>query len=373
MKLRRERWGAWAKLDDPPALVRLTILQLQTLGHQPRADAPLRERPLEVHMAVTQRCPVSCSGCYTGATNNGLVPSFSDLSARLDSLSSAGVFMVAFGGGEPLTRTDLDQCARAAKERGISPVLTTSGIGLSDEHLEALRQFDQINVSYDGPGDTYRDVRGFDASAVAERAIARLSNAGIRVGINLVLTRASFRVALATSLRAIDLGASEVQLLRYKPAGRARSLDYYAKRLSTEQTTAVGRLVRELCIAVRPKDASVRIDCALVPFLVHGSHVSTDELATWGIFGCEAARHLESLDIHGLRAGCSFLPSSNAGADTYGSAVREVDEWSSVPTEDPCLSCHARDVCRGGCKAVSLFVTNVVGPDPECPRVRALA
>jgi len=48
-------------------------------------------------------------------------------------LRDAGVFTVAFGGGEPSTRDDLDQLAHAARARGITPVLTTSGLGLTPD------------------------------------------------------------------------------------------------------------------------------------------------------------------------------------------------------------------------------------------------
>src|SRR5207302_1775948 len=104
------------------------------------------------------------------------------------------------------------------------PVLTTSGLGLSKARIEKLRAFAQVNVSYDGDGDTYARVRGFDGAEAAERAIERLACAGVRVGVNVVLTRDSFARLSETLVRARSLGASEAQLLRYKPVGRAASL-----------------------------------------------------------------------------------------------------------------------------------------------------
>ena len=44
--------------------------------------------------------------------------------------------------------------------------------------------------------------------------------------------------------------------------------------------------------------------------------------------------------------------------------------YAAAPAE-PCASCTLRKVCKGGCKVVSEYDSGKVGPDPECPRVRA--
>src|ERR1019366_10076038 len=152
-----------------------------------------------------------------------------------------------------------------------------SGLGLSDARLEKLRHFDQVNVSYDGDGDTYAAVRGFDASEAAGRAIERLARAGVRVGVNVVLTRQSFPRVHETVARARALGAIEAQLLRYKPAGRAASLDYLPPRLSLDQARSLGPTVRELADTLcAAGDFHVRIDCALVAFLSADAELASD-------------------------------------------------------------------------------------------------
>ena len=55
----------------------------------------------------------------------------------------------------------------------------------------------------------------------------------------------------------------------------------------------------------------------------------------------------------------------DAGLDAYRAYVR-------APAE-PCASCTLRAVCKGGCKVVSQHASGAIGPDPECPRVRAWA
>ena len=69
-------------------------------------------------MAVTARCGAGCEGCYLDARPDGVEPPRETLERELDALRDAGVFTVAFGGGEPTTRDDLDVLAgRGARAR----------------------------------------------------------------------------------------------------------------------------------------------------------------------------------------------------------------------------------------------------------------
>jgi radical SAM protein with 4Fe4S-binding SPASM domain len=378
--VRFEPWGGWVKLETTAAIVALDRDGVRALGLDGGAawsEAPRASAPLEVHLAVTARCGAGCDGCYIDARPDGVEPPRADLERSLDAMREAGVFTVAFGGGEPTTRDDLAVLAGAARARGLTPVVTTSGLGLTDARVNRLRAFDQVNVSYDGPGDAYASVRGFDGANAAERAIERLAAAGIRVGVNVVLTRHSFPRLAETVARAQSLGAVEAQLLRYKPAGRAASLDYWTRRLLPAQAAGLGATLRALSAAAGGS-FRVRIDCALVPFLSGDAELRADPalLERYGVFGCEAAGALAAVTVEGRVAPCSFAPATGLAAPDL--ARRHADHpelaaWrgtSDAPAE-PCASCALRTVCKGGCKIVSSFVDGRHGPDPECPRVLA--
>jgi radical SAM protein with 4Fe4S-binding SPASM domain len=373
MIVRYERWGAWVKLESEPALLALDRDGVRALdldgGEKWNDDAPApASMPIEVHVAVTARCGAGCEGCYLDATPDGVEPPRAEIEATIDALAKAGVFTVAFGGGEPTLREDLGELAEYARARGLTPVVTTSGIGLGNAKIERLARFAQVNVSYDGPSDAYAAVRGFDGSAAAESAIRALSERGVHVGVNVVLTRATFPRIHETLARARALGATEAQLLRYKPAGRATTLDYLGKRLTLDQARSLGPLLRELAAADLLR---VRIDCALVPFLSADPDLASrpDELARWGVFGCEAGSALAATRVDGRVSPCSFAsPSSLLARDIRrgwrdDATLAEYRAFVDSPPE-PCASCSLRPICRGGCKIVGGF-----RPDPECPRV----
>ncbi len=400
---RPEPFGAWIRLDDATLVAVDEPLATRLEVPHGRAHAAPVTRPLELHVAVTTRCPAPCTGCYLDARPDGVEPPFAVIAARLAEARAAGVSTVAFGGGEPLTRLDLGRLAAEARRLGLVPVLTTSGIGLTAARVAELRAFAQINVSHDGVDGAYAAVRGFDAADHAERAVAILVAAGIPVGVNVVLTRASFPSLAATAARAAELGAGEIQLLRYKPAGRAASVggdaSYASQRLDAAQARALWPAIEALVAARRLR---VRIDCAMVPLLSEALLAAVPDaaraLAALGVFGCEAARHLGALTAGGEAVACSFFTlaahgeaapiplarSSQAGprrdlAVTWDTApdLARLRAYHAAPPE-PCRSCPLFAVCRGGCQIVSRRAAASAGlafaPDPECPRVqRAVA
>jgi radical SAM protein with 4Fe4S-binding SPASM domain len=369
VKVRHEPWGAWVRTEDPPALVALDHATMRSLGLESGVPA-FENAPLEVHLAVTSKCSVGCEGCYLDATPAGAHVPLEDLYRRIDEVAKLGVFTIALGGGEPILRDDLDRIASYARAKELTCVLTTSGIGLTEERARSLRGFAQVNVSYDGTDTTYEAVRGVRGANHAERAIEMLVREGIRVGVNVVLTRTSFDDLEPTLDRAKLRGAIEAQLLRYKPAGRAARLDYLDKRLTLDQARSLTRVLR--AYVARDDRMRVRIDCALVPFLSADPEIDARRVALLGIFGCEAGAALAAIRSDGRVAPCSFAAPGSTSIVGDPWLARFRDHAKVAP--EPCASCPLRRACRGGCKVITNFLQPETGgfaPDPECPRVRA--
>lgn len=380
MIVRYESWGAWVRTEAPPALCALDRDGVRALGLDGGTTwkKPPRALPIEVHLAITRRCGMRCRGCYLDTTSDGDDLPHRSLVERLDAIAEANVFTVAFGGGEPTLRDDLAALAEEARARGLVPVLTTSGIGLDPGKIEALRAFAQVNVSYDGRAAVYQQVRGYDGAHLAERAVSELAEAGVHVGVNVVLTRDSWPHLEETLGRARSLGAMEAQLLRVKPAHGAPRDDYLARRLTPAQAESFAATLRALVVENDAGDFALRVDCALVPFFSADPSILADPegLARSGVLGCEAARHLVAVRSDGFVAPCSFAtPSALDGRElTSGydsdALLRRWRERGDAPP-GPCASCPIAGVCRGGCRVVAALFDDPDGPDPECPRVLA--
>src|SRR5499427_7000501 len=110
-------------------------------------------RPYALLAEITYRCPLHCPYC-----SNPVAASLREASRRLRGSSHSngeltteewkriireaaalGVLQIGFSGGEPLARYDLVELIRAAREANLYTNLITSGIGLDDDRVRALR------------------------------------------------------------------------------------------------------------------------------------------------------------------------------------------------------------------------------------------
>lgn len=99
-------------------------------------------KPLWLSLELTYRCPLKCSWC-----NNPL--NFNDYTSQelsteewkrvLDQARQLGALQLGFTGGEPLERDDLEALVAHADHIGFYTNLITSGVGLTEERLLALK------------------------------------------------------------------------------------------------------------------------------------------------------------------------------------------------------------------------------------------
>lgn len=374
MKLRYEHFGAIVALDEPPALAWVDRDFVRGMGMAEGAAWSEPDKglsaPTEAHLMVTNRCPAGCPGCYTGATPDAEDATTAAWKAVLDDLAAMGVFHVAMGGGESVLRPDLFELAAHARSVGLVPNLTTSGIGMTSELAERCRVFGQINVSLDGVGDVFAASRGYDGAGRALRTLRQLADAGCEVGVNFVLNRFTYDDLERTARTVAELGGNEVEILRFKPAGRGADV-YDRYRLTDAQ--AEGLLEHVLAVADAVPDVAMKIDCSLVPFLCAGDP-DPATLERFGIFGCEAAHALTAVTHTLDTIPCSFLPDAPVAGPLSAAwradeTLRSYRDHHKQPPA-PCAHCTYRTLCKGGCRAVAHHTTgDPFAPDPECPRV----
>ena len=344
-------------------------------GRRAEAEGPqpvIGERPLsaptEVHLVVSKRCSAGCTGCYVDAVPDGPALTLAEAKAALDKLAAMGVFHVALGGGEAVDLPYLLEIARHARRRGIVPNLTTSGLSVDEAFArEAAPVFGQINVSVDGLREDYERSRGFDGFDHAVRALSKLRAQTPHVGINCVVSRDNADrlgplVALARRLR-----LSEVEFLRFKPAGRGA--DRFEDRDLTPRQ-AMRLYPRALWYTVRHR-MRIKLDCSFAPMIF--AHNPPRALVDFfGVQGCVGGDVLASVMPDGQWVGCSF------GGPQEGH-VTEEGVWEKgfgafrdyvKRAPEPCASCDYLALCRGGCRVVAKAAGDWWQPDPGCPRVQ---
>lgn len=377
MKLRAEWFGGIVSLEKPRALVSVnrSFMKLLGLGDSPRwqgADPQHLSAPTEVHVVISKKCSAGCKSCYVDATPQGAAMSLEQAKSALDRLAAHGIFHVALGGGEAMDLDYLFEVASHARQVGILPNLTTAGLNMTPELAERCKVFGQINVSIDGVGARYAEHRGFDGFRHARRALELLRAVKKEVGINTVVSRTTYPhldevVGLARELR-----LSEVELLRFKPAGRGLGT-FADEDLTPEQAEGIFPLAKKLMFRHRMR---IKLDCSFAP-MVFWHRPSPAVAKFFGVVGCEGGNLLASVMPDGSLTGCSFggpsegsIWDARATSKAFDSGFEAFRGYVDRAPE-PCRSCAYLHLCKGGCRVVAKARGDWWQPDPGCPRVRA--
>lgn len=113
---------------------------------------------------VTHRCNLRCRHCYASA-GKALDDELTTEEALdlFDRLAKLGVAVIAFSGGEPLSRPDILQLISHARDQGIYVALATNGTLITPKRAEELRKAgaEYVQISIDGAdAKTHDEFRG---------------------------------------------------------------------------------------------------------------------------------------------------------------------------------------------------------------------
>src|SRR5947208_9117838 len=218
-------------------------------------------RPYALLAEITYRCPLHCPYCsnpthYCEATASVADPGLGRRSARptkVGAVASAdlnaelttnewkrvireaaalGVLQIGFSGGEPLARRDLADLVHTAREANLYSNLITSGIGLDDDRMRALRDagLDSVQLSFQSDdtdlADKIADARAHERKL---NAAAKIRAAGIPLSLNFVIHRRNIdrlpqMIGLAEMLRAERVELANAQFYGWAFLNRAAFL-----------------------------------------------------------------------------------------------------------------------------------------------------
>ena len=379
---RYEPFGGILHLSRPSALVWVDKDYMRSLNYP---DSPLWDEktdllsaPVEVHASVTGQCSAGCTHCYVDSYKPGTRPDleaaelgFSGNKKIVDSLAEAKVFHIALGGGESMEMPWFFDLAGYAVSKKIVPNLTTNGFQLNENNVQQCTLFGQINVSLDGVEFDYKDTRGIEGFLAADRALTLLKKTGCSFGINTVVSSRNFNNLEQVIRYAKQKKANQVELLRFKPAGRAVD-EFFEMDLDPDQAKAFYPLVKKLTKKYR---MNIRLDCSFMPMVFY--HRPDPRRASFfSVAGCFGGDQLMGIRPDGAVNACSFAPTENWDANQVSNWWKRSDafapfrDWDKEPPT-PCDVCEYLPLCRGGCHVVALAVKGSLNkPDPGCPIVR---
>ncbi len=148
-----------------------------------------KRRPLNVYLAVTNRCNLDCYYCYGDypVRQNWKEFSTAELVKLFDDLATRGACLLQLQGGEPLLRPDIGVLIERVRENGMICDMITNGI-LVEKKFDAVKNLDSICISLDGRKELNDRNRGEGTFEKIMRAIELCTANGVATRINAVLT-----------------------------------------------------------------------------------------------------------------------------------------------------------------------------------------
>ena len=324
--------------------------------------------PLWLLLELTYRCPLHCVYCYnpTDLSTAGRELSTEDWVRVLREARALGAVQLGLSGGEPLVREDLEHIVAEAHALGFYINLITSGVGLSEVRMRALKQagLDHIQLSFQ---DSTRELNDFLSSTrtfeMKSRVAGLIRQYGYPMVLNVVLHRLNVDHVGEILEMAEGMGAQYVELANTQYYGWAwlNRQQLLPSREQLKRAEDATRRFRE------------RVGARMQIYFVVPDYFETRPKACMNGLGslflavapdgtampCHAARMLPGLDLPNVRE-------SDIRAIWYESPAfnrYRGEGWM----REPCRSCPERIRDFGGCRCQAYLLTgDADNADPVC-------
>ncbi|MDH3974955.1 MAG: radical SAM protein [Deltaproteobacteria bacterium] len=143
---------------------------------------------------MTKRCDLHCVHCYSDSANRLYSGELTtqEGKALIDSFASFRAPVIIFSGGDPLLRDDLFELASYARDKGVRPILSTSGIHITPQVAVRIKQtgITYVGVSLDGGEEVNDKLRGMKgAYNKAVEGLRHCRDAGLIAGIRFTMSK----------------------------------------------------------------------------------------------------------------------------------------------------------------------------------------
>ncbi|MEA3176442.1 MAG: PqqA peptide cyclase, partial [Gammaproteobacteria bacterium] len=277
-----------------------------------------------------------------------------------------GAVQLGLSGGEPLSRNDLEVIVAEARQLGFYTNLITSGVGLTDTRIRALKAagLDHIQLSFQDStkqmNDFLSSTRTFDLKS---RVAALIKQYEFPMVLNVVLHRLNIDHVEEILEMALKLGAEYVELANSQYYGWAfhnrdqllpsREQVQRAERTMQRFRERVGNKMRIFFVVPdyfenRPKPCMNGLGSIFLTITPDGTALP-----------CHAARMLPGLDFPNVRQ----TSVSDIWLKSSGFTHFRGDAWM----REPCRSCPEKSKDFGGCRCQAFLLTgDAANADPVC-------
>lgn len=316
--------------------------------------------PLHVVFILDNRCNLACTHCSSAASTAG-AKGFDTAGAMrvVDQLAAAGIIDIAFSGGEPLLRHDLEKLIEHALARGLTVGTSTNGYALTEQRAKALKAtgLNRLQISLDGTPAVHDAIRGAGSFVRAYTAIGRAKQAGLRTHVCFTAMRSNAADLPSVIELVVAAGADGFNLSQFVPTGRgARDQDI---------DPATSRQLLETWLRAKVQHPHMY-------FAAHSTGlIDVDPAAGLCSGGCQAGIGIGCIGAGGEVMPCVMFPL--VLGNLHEKSFQEI--WGTHPLLErlrqreiggSCGACPHRVACAG-CRAAAWAHTgDPLAADPRC-------
>ncbi len=328
-------------------------------------------KPLWLVLELTYRGPLKCPWCSNPvdyARDGEAELSTAEWKRVMREGRELGALQLGFTGGEPLLRDDLEELVADASALGYYTNLITSGVGLTENRLRALKAagLNQIQLSLQSSDreltDTLVGARAFDLKL---KVAHQIKAQGFPMVLNVPVFRQNIGqvadiLALAEDIGVDYLEFANIQYYNWAMVNRDELLP------TREQIAAAEREVR----AARERLGERMTIYFVIPDYYEGRPKAC--MNGWGsihltiapdgaAMPCQEARIIQGLEFPSVRdKSLAWLWNESPTFEKFRG-----DAWMS-PT---CRSCDEKEKDFGGCRCQAFLMTgDAANTDPACSR-----
>ena len=326
------------------------------------------ERPTTLLAELTHRCPLHCPYCSNPLEmiRAEREMTTTDWKRVFTEARELGVLQLGLSGGEPMVRKDLEELAAHARGLGLYSTLVTSGLGLTRQRAERLREagLEHVQISIqDAETETAERIAGVSSVKQKRAAAGIVKELGFAFSINVVLHRANLdRIGAIIDLAA-ELGADRLELANTQYYGWA--LENRAMLMPTREQVARAQVIAE--DAIKRYKGRMQIIFVLPDYF---QQYPKPCYGGWGKLYLVVAPDGSVLPCHGATQ-ITTLTFDNARdhsldwiwQHSHAFQAFRGDEWM----REPCRSCPRKTVDFGGCRCQAFALTGAAeNTDPVC-------
>ncbi|MFI3187794.1 MAG: pyrroloquinoline quinone biosynthesis protein PqqE [Methylococcaceae bacterium] len=319
---------------------------------------------------LTYACPLQCPYCSNPIdyTKHQAELDTEDWKRVLTQARKMGAVQLGFSGGEPLTRKDLPELVKHARDLGYYSNLITSGYGLTEQKIVELKEagLDHIQVSIQASSQELNDHIAGTASFEHKKEVAHLvKKHGYPMVLCVVIHRENIHQMPQILEMAEELGADYLELANTQYYGWA-----HANRDLLLPTQEQFEQAEKVAQAFKEKVAGKMKIYYVVPDFhedrpkacMNGWGTTFLTIAPDGVaLPCHSARDLPGLDCPSVKDYSIDQIWNESKAFNFFRGY----EWM----KEPCSSCDEKEKDFGGCRCQAYLLTgDMYAADPVCSK-----